>query len=226
MNRKLASLRAFFLYLKKNGVIESDPSLKVSSGKAIHKYPSVLSMKEVGNIFRLNYGTGKLAARDRAMLEFLYSTGCRVQEAVSLNKKNIDLIGETARVCGKGAKERIVPLGREAIASIHEYFKIRERQGWGRKSDAAFVTVNGRRISARTISRIVKKYAIKAGITKKVSPHTLRHTFATHMLDAGCNLRIVQELLGHSRLQTTQRYTHLTRKKLKEVYRKFHPRSK
>ena len=127
---------------------------------------------------------------------------------------------------GKGRKERIVSLGGAAVKSMHEYLKLRDKEGWGRINPAFFITANAKRISDRTIRRIVKKHAALAGINKDVGPHTLRHSFATHMLETGCNLRTVQELLGHRRLATTQRYTHLSRKRLKEVYLKFHPRSR
>lgn len=226
MNRKLASIRSFFNDLKKRGVINYDPTNKVSSGRSITKYPNVLNIKEVKKLLDFNFGSDKLALRDRALLEFLYSTGCRVQEASMLNLNNTDLLGGTAVVTGKGSKERIVLLGSVAVKGIHSYLKIRESKNWGRGEPSLFINIRGMRISARSIRRIVKKYACLTGINKNVSPHTLRHSFATHMLETGCNLRTVQEILGHSRLQTTQRYTHLSRKRLKEVYLKFHPRSR
>jgi site-specific recombinase XerD len=226
INRKLSSIRSFFAYLKKRGELDVDPTKKVASGKKIIKYPEVLSVKEIKKILDFNFPDNRLSVRDKAMLEFMYSTGCRVQEAVTLNWKDLDLLSETAIVKGKGSKERIVPLGGAAVERLHEYRKTREKDAWGVLQPAVFITVNGKRISQRTIRRVVKKYTLLAGINKNTGPHTLRHSFATHMLESGCNLRAVQELLGHSRLQTTQIYTHLSRKRLKEVYLKFHPRSR
>lgn len=226
MNRKLSSIKSFFNYLKRRGLISNNPSAKVTSGKNIEKYPAVLNLKEVKKLLDFNFSSDKLAVRDKALLEFLYSTGCRVQEASMLQLNNLDLLSGTALVVGKGNKERIVPLGGFAVQRIYEYLQVRECKNWGSDTPAVFITVRGKRISQRTIRRIVKKYTYLSGVKKNAGPHTLRHSFATHMLEAGCNLRTVQELLGHSRLQTTERYTHLSRKRLKEVYLKFHPRSK
>jgi len=226
MNRKLSSIKSFFAYMKKSGLIKKNPAVKVAAGKAVTKYPDVLTMKETEKLFNYRFGMKKLGLRDRAVLEFLYSTGCRVEEASSLDLNELDLLGGTAVVSGKGRKERIVPLGRFSVDRIHEYLKVREETAWGIVEPAVFINSRGGRITPRSIRRIVKKYAALSGINKNVGPHTLRHTFATHMLETGCNLRTVQELLGHRRLQTTQRYTHLSQKRLKEVYLKFHPRSR
>ncbi|MFC2091398.1 tyrosine-type recombinase/integrase [Elusimicrobiota bacterium] len=226
MNRKLASIKSFFNFLKKRGLLEIDHSKKVSSGKIIEKYPDVLTISEVKRMLEYNFKTDKLSLRDVSLLEFLYSTGCRVREAAGVNLSDLDLLSGTAVVMGKGAKERLVSIGGYASRRIHEYMKKRDACGWGAGEQALFITKSGRRITDRSIRRIVGKYAELANINKKVGPHTLRHSFATHMLETGCNLRIVQELLGHSRLQTTQRYTHLSQNKLKEVYLKSHPRSR
>ncbi len=226
MNRKLSSIRSLFLFLKKRGVIEKDPSSKVTSGKNIEKYPEVLSIKEIKMLLDTDFGSDKLVIRDMAILEFLYSSGCRVHEVSILNQNNLDIFSGTANILGKGRKERIVPVGSIAVKRLHEYLKIRDNEGWGAGEPALFINSAGKRITARSIRRIVKKYIYLSGIKKNAGPHTLRHSFATHMLEMGCNLRTVQELLGHSRLHTTQRYTHLSRKRLKEVYLKFHPRSK
>jgi site-specific recombinase XerD len=164
--------------------------------------------------------------RNRALIEFIYSTGCRVSEVSGLNVEDVDLLGETARVTGKGSVERIVPVGRKAAIELHKYLQVREETNWGLGTEALFVTVSGKRISSRSIRRVVKKAALKGGVNKNIAPHTFRHSFATHMLEAGCNLRTVQEMLGHKRLQTTERYTHLSRNALKEAYLKFHPKSR
>ncbi|MEA3506676.1 MAG: tyrosine-type recombinase/integrase [Elusimicrobiota bacterium] len=226
MNRKLSSIRGIFKFLKTAGVIDIDPANKVVSGKRIKKYPDVLTVKEVEEIINSVDGQSKLDVRNRALIEFIYSTGCRVSEVSGLNKEDVDLLGETARVTGKRSTERIVPVGRKAAIALHKYLRVREDTKWGPGTEAVFVTVSGKRISSRSIRRVVKKAALKGGVNKNIAPHTFRHSFATHMLEAGCNLRTVQEMLGHRRLQTTERYTHLSRNALKEAYLKFHPKSR
>ncbi|MDA3793032.1 MAG: tyrosine recombinase [Elusimicrobia bacterium] len=224
MNRKLSAVRGIFRFLKNAGVIQKDPTKKVASGRRIKKYPDILTVEEVESIINSIKGESKLSVRNRALIEFLYSTGCRVSEVSDLNTDNVDLIGETARVTGKGNIERIVLIGRTAAGKFHEYLKVRENTGWGKDNKAVFVTVSGKRLSPRSIRRIVKRAALRGEVNKNIAPHTFRHSFATHMLEAGCNLRTVQEMLGHKRLQTTQRYTHLSRNALKEAYLKFHPK--
>ncbi|MFW6172172.1 MAG: site-specific tyrosine recombinase/integron integrase [Elusimicrobiota bacterium] len=226
MNRKLSSIKSFYSFLKKNELIEYDPTVRVSGGKKFRKFPDVLNKKEIKKILDYDFKNDKLGIRDKALLEFLYSTGCRVSEVSKLNQNSVDLLGGTCLVKGKGRKERLVPLGGIAIKRLHQYLKVREREKWGLSNPALFISVSGKRLSSRSIRRIVKKYAKLSNIKKNVGPHTLRHSFATHMLESGCNLRTVQELLGHRRLQTTQYYTHLTRKRLKEVYLKSHPKSR
>lgn len=226
MNRKLSAIRSFFAYLKSWGVIDYDPTSKIISGKNIRRYPKVLTLDEVNRMLDFNFSSDKLSIRNTALLEFLYSTGCRVQEASMLNLKDLDLLGGTALVTGKGNRERIVPMGDNTVKRLHYFIKLREELGWGDHNPAVFITISGKRLSSRSIRRIVVKCAVLSGLNKSIGPHTLRHSFATHMLEAGCNLRTVQELLGHRRLRTTQLYTHLSRKKLKESYLQFHPRSK
>ncbi|MGM0441376.1 MAG: site-specific tyrosine recombinase/integron integrase [Elusimicrobiota bacterium] len=221
MNRKLSSIKSLFNFLLKNDIVFSDPTRKITSGKNREIYPEVLTKKEMATLLNSVCGKGKLKIRNRAILEFLYSTGCRVAELVNLNMSDIDLLGGTAKVTGKGDRERIVPLGSKAVKHVHRYIGVRSTG-----PQAVFITKSGNRLSARSVRRIVKKSAAMAGINKNIGPHTLRHSFATHMLEEGCNLRTVQELLGHRRLQTTQRYTHLTRKRLKEVYLQSHPRTR
>ncbi len=225
INRKLSSIRSLFSYMLKAGMIESDPTGKVYSPAAPSRSPEVLTVKEVAAMINAAVENKKLKIRNRAIMEFMYSTGCRVEEAAALNVKDLDLLGGTVLLKGKGRKERIAPMGRPAVESVHRYLVFREHSGWGEGFPAVFITYRGNRLTQRSIRRIVKKQAALAGITKNTGPHTLRHSFATHMLENGCNLRTVQELLGHVRLQTTQRYTHLSRKKLKEVYLQSHPRN-
>ncbi len=224
MNRKLSAIRGIFRFLKNAGVIEKDPTKKVTSGKRIKKYPNLLTVKEVEDIINSIKGEDKLTIRNRVLIEFLYSTGCRVSEVSTLNIDHVDFISETAGVIGKGGVERIVPVGRGAVVRLHKYLTVRENTGWGKDNNAVFVTVSGKRLSARNIRRIVKRAALGCNVNKNIAPHTFRHSFATHMLEAGCNLRTVQEMLGHKRLQTTERYTHLSRNALKEAYLQFHPK--
>lgn len=225
VNRKLSALKSLFAYLLKTAVIEKDPSGKVSSPSALMRSPEVLTTEEVEKMITAEDSNLKLTVRNRALLEFLYSTGCRVEEAAKLNIEDVDLLGGTVLLKGKRRKERIAPLGRAAVEAMHEYLSLRETVDWNRNCPAVFITYRGNRLSQRSIRRVVKKQARLAGISKRVGPHTLRHSFATHMLENGCNLRTVQQLLGHARLQTTQRYTHLSREKLKEVYLQSHPRN-
>jgi len=226
MNRRLSGIKSFFRFLKKKGVVAAEPSAKVAAGKDLSKYPVVLSVGEVNKILNCNFGPDHLELRDSALLEFLYSTGCRVEETVSLDRGDINFFEGTARVMGKGSREREVPLGSNAVQSMRKYNNVRRELKWSLENPAFFITKSGNRISARSVRRIVKRYASIAGINKNIGPHTLRHSFATHLLEAGCSLRAVQELLGHKKLGTTQIYTHLSRKKLKEDYLKFHPRSR
>ncbi|MGM0568642.1 MAG: tyrosine-type recombinase/integrase, partial [Elusimicrobiota bacterium] len=204
----------------------SDPSQKVSSSSAPLHYPEVLTGSEVEKMINAPSSNSKLILRDKALMEFLYSTGCRVEEAAGVDKQDLDLLGGTVLIRGKGNKERIAPMGKPAVDALYEYLSFRESKSRAGDNPAVFISFRGARLGQRSIRRIVKKQAEGAGIKKSIGPHTLRHSFATHMLENGCNLRTVQELLGHARLQTTQRYTHLSRKKLKEVYLQSHPRSR
>ncbi len=224
MNRKLSAIKSFFNFLVKKDILKKNSAQKVTSGKTKELFPEVLTKKEIEILLDSLVDRGKLKVRNRAIMEFLYSTGCRAGELVNLDMKDLDILGGTARVTGKGSRQRIVPIGKEAVEAIHRYITIR-RGDKKITTRAVFVTKSGNRFSPRSVRRIVKKIAAAAGINKKVGPHTIRHSFATHMLEEGCNLRTVQELLGHKRLQTTQRYTHLSRRRLKEVYLQSHPKA-
>jgi integrase/recombinase XerC len=223
--RKLSSIRSFFKFLEKYGVISDNPTESVLTPKQEKPIPKYLS---VDDMFRLldSVKTGDMTGkRNRAILETLYSTGIRVSELVGLNFSDINFSGKTIRVTGKGNKERIVPIGATALAAIQDY-----REGLHQARIAAnqrsplFLNKNKGRLTARSVARILDTAARKAGLAVPVAPHDLRHSFATHMLDAGLDLRMVQELLGHKQLSTTQRYTHVSIDKLMAAYDQAHPR--
>lgn len=229
--RKISTLRSFFKYLVREQVIPSNPAKSVSTPKVEKTLPITLSVDEA---FRLmespksisekssSEGSRKKVLRDRAILELLYSSGLRVSELVGLNSNQLDLDLGIVRVMGKGRKERIVPVGGKAIEVLKAYL---EERGMLKGDEPIFVNSLRGRLTARSVGRLVKKYTRHSGIFRKVSPHSLRHTFATHLLDAGADIREIQEMLGHSSLSTTQRYTHVSMGKLMEVYDKAHPRS-
>lgn len=214
--RKLAAVKSFFRYLELEGAIARNPASLVSYRRREQKLPVVLTVEEVERM--IEYADNP---RDIAILELIYGCGLRVSESSSLDVGDIDFKREEVRVMGKGSVERIVPLGRRAISALQSYLKLRTG-----KDRALFVNKFGRRLSARHIYTIVKKYAEKAGILKNISPHTLRHSFATHMLESGADLRVIQELLGHRSLATTQKYTHVDVKHLIKAYKKGHPRAR
>jgi len=228
--RKISTLRSFFKYLVKEKVVPFNPAKGVSTPKVEKTLPTTLTVDEA---FRLMEspnrvsekpveGLRKKGLRDRAILELLYSSGLRVSELVGLNSNQLDLDLGIVRVMGKGRKERIVPVGVKAIEATKSYL---EERGMVRGDGPIFVNSLGGRLTARSVGRLIKKYTKHSGIFRKVSPHSLRHTFATHLLDAGADIREIQEMLGHSSLSTTQRYTHVSMGKLMEVYDKAHPRS-
>ena len=219
--RKLASLRSFFKFLYKEGYLKSNPITSLSTPKLDKKLPVFLDEKEAAKLVEVPKGRDERSLRDRAVLETLYSAGLRVSELVGLNTDNLDFIGGVIKVYGKGKKERLAPIGEVAIRTIRDYLDKR-RTG----SRAVFLNRSGARITDRGIRRIVEKYIHLASLKEHVSPHTLRHSFATHLLNKGADLRSVQELLGHSNLSTTQIYTHVTTERLKAVYEKAHPRAK
>jgi len=219
--RKLASLRSFFRFLYKEGYLKSNPITSLSTPKLDKKLPVFLDEKEAAKLVEMPHGRDERSLRDRAVLETLYSSGLRVSELVGLNTDNLDFIGGVVKVYGKGKKERLAPIGEVAIKAIREYLDKRRSN-----ARAVFLNRSGARISDRGIRRIVDKYIHMASLKEHVSPHTLRHSFATHLLNKGADLRSVQELLGHSNLSTTQIYTHVTTERLKAVYEKAHPRAK
>lgn len=223
VNRHLSSLRSFFKFLCREGYLKENPILLLSSPKQEKHLPSFLTEEEVLKLIESAFAKDEKderGLRDRAILETFYSTGLRISELVGLNLDDIDLVSNIVKAKGKGKKERIVPIGDTAINTIRKYLDKRKKQ-----AEALFLNKNGTRISTRGVRDIVSKYLRIAGIKDGVSPHTFRHSFATHLLNRGADLRTVQELLGHANLSTTQVYTHLTTEKLKNVYDKAHPRA-
>lgn len=220
--RKLSSIRSFFDFLVERKVLQYNPSEVISTPKLEKKIPSFLSEKEAINL--LGVGKDLIEKRDICILELLYSSGLRVSELVSLNWENLSLKNRVIRVKGKGKKERIVPFGSHAERRLKEWFRLRFEINKGKiDEEPLFLNMRGERLSARSVERIVKRYGIEL-IGKRITPHSLRHSFATHLLMRGADLRTIQELLGHESLETTQRYTHLNIKELKDIYQRTHPR--
>lgn len=224
--RRLAALKAFYQYLVRESRVVQDPTAHLESPKQQKRLPKVLTVKEVERLLSQPEQKDASGLRDRAMLELLYATGIRVSELVSLNLEDANLNAEYIRCLGKGSKERIVPMGSMAVRSLQRYLERgRARLVRNPEEGSLFVNHHGRRLTRQGFWKIVKKYAREARIKKKITPHTLRHSFATHLLENGADLRSVQEMLGHADISTTQIYTHLTKGKLKEVYAKAHPRA-
>jgi integrase/recombinase XerC len=225
--RKLATLRSFYKFLIKRNQLDSNPVTAVRTPKQEKKLPRFLEYEEIKKLLETPPMDNWLGARDRAILETLYSTGMRVSELVALNMNDIDFLGEVVHIRGKGKKERIAPISSSALQVVQHYMELRNKRAQGNSnfdSKVLFVNKHGQRLSARSVRRKMDKYLKMSGLDSSISPHTLRHSFATHMLNNGADLRSVQELLGHQSLSTTQVYTHLTTRKLKEVYEKAHPR--
>ena len=225
--RKLSALRSFFAYLVRQGVIHQNPAEMVAAPKMAQKIPEILPVDEA---FRLMHGPSAdsaLGCRDLAILEVLYSCGLRVSELTSLNLDSIDAELGIVRVIGKGDKERVVPVGSKALEAVGAYRGRRGELLAGKEEHGAlFLNSRGGRLTQRSVARLLTRYVRHCRLSRVVSPHGLRHTFATHLLDAGADLRAVQEMLGHASLSTTQRYTHLTVDKLMAVYDRAHPRSR
>lgn len=222
--RRLASLRSFLKFLYREGYIKSNPAKLVPSPRLPKNLPKFLSVDDVFSLVEKPGATGFIPARDRAILELLYSSGLRVSELTGLNEDGINMKEGMVLVKGKGKKERIVPVGKKAVEAINAY--IAERSLLKKKTAALFLNRNGARLTDRTVRRIVIKYARAIGVNGRIGPHTLRHTFASHLLQGGADLRVIQELLGHSSLSTTQKYTHLDITHLMDTYDKAHPLAK
>lgn len=229
IERKLAALRSFFKWLIRRGIAKANPLEGISAPKKKKRLPKFLLIEEMLLLLDAPDSGNFSGSRDRAILELLYAGGIRVSELVSLDVDSVSLEEQLLRVLGKGGKERIVPFGNEARKSLVSYlmkrseFLKRSRAG---DQDALFLNRFGTRMSARSVARMIDKYVLKKALSRSISPHVLRHTFATHMLDGGADLRDIQELLGHSKLSTTQRYTHVSIDRLIEVYDRTHPRAR
>jgi len=230
ISRKVSSARSFFKFIHKEGIINVNPTLNLITPKINKKLPYFLYSQEVNKLIEAPPNKTLFGIRDRAILEVLYGTGIRVGELINLNIRDIDFNEKIIRVFGKGSKERILPLGNPSIRAIQEYLENKNLFNKNKfikmnDKDALFLNRFGGRLTARSIRRIITKYMKMAGLNKKLSPHVLRHSFATHLLGGGADLRSVQELLGHKSLSTTQIYTHITKERLKTIYKKSHPRA-
>jgi integrase/recombinase XerC len=228
--RKLAAQRSFFKYLVEEGLLAQSPAEIVATPKQERPLPTFLPVDEVFSLLETPDRSTTWGARDRAILETLYSCGIRVSELVGLTDGDIDFTLGILKVYGKGQKERIVPIGEKALTVIREYLPQRDEMmarlhAPGPKAPL-FINRRGGRLTTRSVARILQKHILRCGLLRKVSPHALRHSFATHLLDAGADLRGIQEMLGHVSLSTTQRYTHVSVDKLMEVYDRAHPRAK
>jgi tyrosine recombinase XerC len=221
--RKLSTLRSFFKFLLRDGYIKSNPVAGVTSPKLEKMLPIFLDVNKVTKLVESPDKISLLGLRDRAILETLYSTGMRVSELVGLNIDRVDFIGGVVQVYGKGKKERLIPIGDRALRAIRDYLG---REPSDKKENRAiFLNKSRRRLTDRGVQNLINKYVLRTSLKEKISPHTLRHSFATHLLDRGADLRSIQELLGHASLSTTQIYTHVTTQHLKSVYNKAHPRA-
>lgn len=223
--RNFVAIRTFFKFLTEEGILEVNPTEELESPKLAKTLPKILSLNEVEQLLEQPDLQKPLGIRDRAMLELLYATGMRVSELVRLPMNQVNLEGGYARLYGKGSKERIVPLGREAMKWVNLYLRtVRERLAKGKESPFLFINRSGKGMSRQLFWKNLKAYGQRAGIQKKITPHLLRHSFASHLLERGADLRSVQMMLGHVDISTTQIYTHVTGERLKKVHQRYHPR--
>ena len=224
--RKLATLRSFYKFCVRRNYMQANPLSTIRLPKQEKRLPKFLDVEQINRLLRTPDDTTILGARDRAMLEVMYSTGIRVSELVDLNAEDVDYTAQLVRIRGKGKKQRNSPIGPTALGAITRYLELRraDPRSAGFDQAALFVNKHGQRLSTRSVRRKLDKYLAIAGLDPAISPHTLRHSFATHMLDKGADLRSVQELLGHQSISTTQIYTHLTAERMKKSYEESHPR--
>ncbi|MBU2590544.1 MAG: site-specific tyrosine recombinase XerD [Nitrospinae bacterium] len=224
--RHLVSIKSFYIFLADNGHTSLNPAEKIQSARPWKKMPSFLTLDEVDRLLEQPDTRESLGIRDSTMLSLLYATGLRVSELICLRLSDINIEFGYIRSLGKGSKERLVPIGKDAKEKVEGYIAGARGQIMGEvESDILFVNRFGQKMSRQWFWKMIKTYAVKANISKKISPHTLRHSFATHLLDGGADLRAVQEMLGHADISTTQIYTHIMGEKMKEIYKKHHPRA-
>jgi integrase/recombinase XerC len=219
--RKLAAVRTFLRYLRREGLIDADPGALVRAPRREVRMPAHLSEDEMVALVEAAAGEDPLGRRDRAILELFYASGLRLSELVGLDLEDVNLGSKIVRVLGKGGRQRLVPFNASTASAIRAYLTHRG----ARDTEALFLNHRGGRLTVRSVDRIVRRYAMASGARPGISPHALRHSFATHLLQRGADLRVIQELLGHARLGTTERYTHVNAARLLEVYRKSHPRA-
>ncbi len=226
IGRKLSALRSFFKFLVRRGILDGNPAELISTPRTETPIPVFLTVDEMFRLLDGIPGDSLAALRDRALLELLYSSGIRVSELTALNVFDVDFQQSMIRVCGKGNRERLTPVGRKSLAALNAYRQcLEKRDGLVlQENGPLFLNLRGGRLTPRSVARILDKWAVRCGLPMPAFPHAMRHSFATHMLDAGADLRAVQELLGHQRLSTTQRYTHVSMDKLMEIYDRAHPR--
>jgi integrase/recombinase XerD len=226
VHRKAACLRSFFRHLRREQVRDSDPTSGLSAPRRGRKLPQILTRGEIERLLSQPKGTEPTSLRDRALLELMYACGLRASEAIGLDVADVDLDEGVLRARGKGSKERVVPIGGSAIGAVRIYLERgRAKLVNGSPEPHLFVNFRGGSLTRQGLYKIVRRHALTAGLADRMSPHTLRHTFATHLLAGGCDLRSVQEMLGHADVATTQLYTHLSSQRLKDVYFKAHPRA-
>jgi integrase/recombinase XerD len=227
IHRKSACLRSFYRHLRRDGLLDTDPTATLSTPRRSRKLPQVLTRGEIEKLLSQPRGTEPASLRDRALLEVMYACGLRASEAIGLELMDVDVQEGLLRARGKGSKERIVPIGQAALKALRIYLE-RGRPGLVKGAPEAhlFVNFRGGQLTRQGLYKIVRRHAQSAGLADRMSPHTLRHTFATHLLAGGCDLRSVQEMLGHADVSTTQLYTHLSSERLKDVYFRAHPRAR
>src|SRR5438874_9810197 len=226
IHRKAACLRSFYRHLRREGILESDPTATISGPRRGRRLPNVLTRGEIGKLLEQPRGTTPTALRDRALLELMYACGLRASEAIGIDVADLDLTDGVLRARVQGSKERVVPIGRMAVDAVRRYLERgRPELVKGRPVSRLVVNFRGEPLTRQGLYKIVRRPAASAGLDDRMSPHTLRHTFATHLLAGGCDLRSVQEMLGHADVATTQLYTHLTSERLKDVYFRAHPRA-
>lgn len=225
VSRRLASLRSFFRFAQREGLSEQNPAKPLRNPRRERKLPHFLSTAEIGTLLAAPSARDPMGLRDRAILETMYSAGLRVSELVGINDEDLDREDGLVRVRGKGKKERLAPLGSFAVKALNQWLAVRQLATRSQRANPVFTNKFGTRLTTRSVARMLEKYLLQTGLDLRTSPHTLRHSFATHLLDRGADIRSVQELLGHKSLVTTQIYTHISTANLRQVYEQAHPRA-